>query len=108
MKTLKLVLVLAALSLASGCATEEFVKKQTDPLAARLTALEAKVAGIENRLDHMPTKAELTDADRALLQEAKDSAAKAAASARQAEAAAQEAQNAAKKSAKLFELEQKK
>jgi len=108
MKTAKLLLMLAVVSLASGCATEEFVKKQTDPLAARLSALESRVAGVENTLNQMPKKAELSDADRALLQEAVESARKAAASAQQAADAAREAQMAAQKSTKVFELQQKK
>ena len=115
MKRLSLLLLSAPLLLASGCATENYVRMQTAPLADRLTALEQKVAGIETKLNKPTPAAGLTDADKALLNEARDMALKAkgsadqaAASAKDAEAAAKQADLAAKKGAKMFELEQKK
>ncbi|HEX9024506.1 MAG TPA: hypothetical protein VF799_11780 [Geobacteraceae bacterium] len=110
-KALFLVMSLALL-IASGCATEGYVKDQLDPLCKRVSDLEAKVAGIESRLNQMPTSAGMSEADKAALQKAdesaKESAAKAEDAAKRAEAAAKEAELAAKKGAKLLELEQKK
>jgi len=120
----KLVVILGAILLMNlaGCATEEYVRTQTDPLADRITKLEAAVSA-----------GAMTDADRAALKQAgdksqqaldkanslegdvKQSAQKAEEAATRAENAAKEAQQAAtsaqqsvKKSEKIFKLEQKK
>ncbi|BDV41143.1 hypothetical protein GURASL_00660 [Geotalea uraniireducens] len=113
---------LMVLLLTSGCATQEFVKSQTDPLAERLGKLEQKVNDLEG-------KAGLSDADKAAIKAADDkaqqaldaanklsvdtqkaeaAAQRAEAAADRAEAAAQQAQHEEKKSEKLFKLEQKK
>jgi hypothetical protein len=116
MKKLSLLGIALVMLLASGCATEEFVKKQTDPLADRLTNLESKIGGMETKLDQIPA------ADKAMLektgemaQKAQNSADAADASAKKAEASAKDADNSAKESqlnaqkcTKMFELEQKK
>jgi hypothetical protein len=108
--------------LISGCATEEFVRKQTDPLAERLTALESRIGGIENKLKQPAAPAELSPADKAMLEKTSDTAQKAQnnadradASAQKAEAFAKDAENSAKdaqlnakKCEKMFELHQKK
>ncbi len=112
MKRLLLLGLSTAFLITAGCATEGYVKEQIDPLNKRVSDLEGKVAGIESRLDKMPTSAGLSAADKAMLQKAdesaKENAAKADAAANRAEAAAKEAESAAKKGAKLLELEQKK
>jgi uncharacterized membrane protein len=82
----------------TGCATEEFVRSQTDPLSERIGKLETRM----NALEGLAAKGfNLTDTDKALLRQALDAAKK-------AEEAAKAAENAEKKSEKLFRLEQKK
>lgn len=110
--------VLAVFSL-SGCATEDYVRSQVNPLAERLGKLESKVSQING----------MTDADKAAIKQANDKSQqaldaanqvsgnvqKAEAAAARAEKAAKDAENAAgeaqqmeKKSEKIFKLEQKK
>jgi len=43
-----------------GCATKEYVKEQVDPLADRISKLEAKIADIESQQGKM--SAEVADA----------------------------------------------
>ena len=104
---------------ASGCATEGYVKEQVDMVCKRVSDLEAKVNGLEDRMNKMPTTLPMNEQDKAMLdkalQDAKASAAnadaaagKADAAASRAEAAAGRAEQAAKKGSKLLELEQKK
>lgn len=100
----------------SGCATEEYVRSQTDPLADHVGKLETRV----NALEGMCGKpASLSDSDKAMIQQAIDKAQQAldatnrlSADIKRAEEAAKNAEEAAKKaehkSEKLFKLEQKK
>ena len=121
----KIVGLLGAFVLVSltGCATQEYVRSQVDPLAERLGKLEAQVSQLGG----------MTDADKAAIKNANDKAqqaldeanrlagevkgvdekAEAAAgraekAAKEAELAAKEAQQMEKKSEKIFDLEQKK
>jgi hypothetical protein len=89
----------------TGCATEEYVRSQTDPLADRIGKLETRVNALEGTV---AKGVNLTEADKALLQQALDAANRASADARRAEEAAKAAEKAEKKSEKLFQLEQKK
>ena len=101
--------VLAFALLVAGCATDASVKKQIDPLGARLTAIEQQQAAIQAKLDAQTTElqalrglapdAAATARQEAALKDAQQSAKDAAAAAERAEAAAQ-------KSAKAFELSQ--
>ncbi len=86
--------------LVAGCATESSVKKQIDPLADRVTALEKAQASTNAKLDAQ--QAELA----ALKRNASDASARADQSAKEAAAAADRAEAAAQKSAKAFELSQ--
>ncbi len=115
----RLLLGLVLTLLTAGCATEEYVREQTMPLNRKLNDLDARLAGIENRLSQMPTMSEMVAGNKAVLEKAgdmnKESAARADAAATRAEAAAKtaetaagEAKAAAEKGAKLLELEQKK
>jgi hypothetical protein len=89
----------------TGCATEEYVRSQTDPLADRMDKLETRVKSLEGTI---AMGVILKEADKALLQQALDAANRASADARRAEEAAKAAEKAEKKSEKLFQLEQKK
>ena len=109
-----------------GCATHDFVRTQTDPLADRLSKLESTVSQLSAASD--ANKAALAQvngkAQQALdlanktsseVRSAKNDADKAEAAALRAENAAKEAEQAAKesqqmerKSEKIFKLEQKK
>lgn len=101
--------VLAFALLVAGCATDASVKKQLDPLAARLTAVEQQQAATQAKLDAQATELQALHAraadpaaaarQEAALQDAQQAAKDARAAAEQAEAAAQ-------KSAKAFELSQ--
>ncbi len=123
----KLLLMGLALALLTpGCVTKEYVRMETAPLNTRLNDLDAKLAGIENRLSQMPTASEMVAGNKTVLEKAgemnKNNAAKAEAAANSAEAAATraetaaktaetaagEAQRSAEKGAKLLELQQKK
>lgn len=115
--------------LLSGCATEEYVRQQTSPLAERLGALETRTLTIEGRLNQLSGRPALTTDDRASIDSAREMAqkaldrtdslsadlkqmgsdvARAEAAARRAEAAAEKAGRAEKGARKAFELEQKK
>lgn len=126
MKKLIGIIGVIALFNLSGCATKGYVKSQVDPLADRITTLEAMVSKLGGT----------ADADKAAIKQANDKAqqaldasarlagdvAKADNDAKRAEAAAARAENAAKdaeraaneaqqmekKSEKIFKLEQKK
>ena len=103
----------------AGCATQEYVRTQVDPMAERLGKLEAKVSQLNG----------MTEADKAAIKQANDKSqqaldvankvaadvkkadndvAKAEAAAARAEQAAKESQQMEKKSEKIFKLEQKK
>ena len=86
--------------LVAGCATESSVKKQIDPLADRVTALEKAQASTNAKLDAQ--QAELA----ALKTKSSDASARADQSAKEAAAAADRADAAAQKATKAFELGQ--
>ncbi len=129
MRKLAFVILPVALLVAAGCATKEYVKTQTDPLSERLGRIESRLNAIDAKLAQPPKEAELSQADRAALEEAKATAkkaldaaskaeadaakaagdaAKAEAAAKRAEDAAAAAEKAAAKAEKMFRLEQKK
>lgn len=103
----------------TGCATQEYVRSQTEPLADSIGKLENKVNGLEAK-EAQPAK--LSDADRAMIRDADAKAQKAldelnslsaevkkaSEDAKKAQEAAKDAETAEKKSEKLFKLEQKK
>jgi len=102
MKKTGIFMVLLCAAALSGCATESFVKEQTDPLNARLCTLEAKVGALENRANDMDGKITTLSSDVAAnKQAAADAAAK-------ADAASQKADDCAARCGKAFELGQKK
>ncbi len=78
------------LALSYGCATQDYVKQQIEPLSKRISKLDAE-------LEHAGREAAKT---RAMAQEA-------AKSAQRAEAIAERAEAAAKKTSKAFELQPK-
>jgi DNA repair exonuclease SbcCD ATPase subunit len=119
MKKVVLLVISFLLLLSFGCATQEYVKQQIDPLIDRISKLEARVAAIESRLSGLEGKIAGIDEAKKEAREAKtlaqeamktalDCCDKAEAAAKRAEAAADRAENAAKKCAKAFELQQKK
>jgi hypothetical protein len=98
MKRIAVMMVLGLLG--AGCATNASVKKEVDPLAARLTALEQKQAATEAKLADMSAKQDAQTADiQAMRKEVADS------TAASREAAAR-AETAAAQSTKAFELMQ--
>ena len=119
MKKLILGLCATALLMTSGCATEEYLKKQVDPLADRLAKVESRLDAMDKKLNQ---PAALDPADKAALQDALTTAKKALDTANKAEAearnanaaatkaeeAANDAEKAARKTEKIFKLEQKK
>jgi hypothetical protein len=93
-------MAMALALLAAGCATSSSVKKEVDPLAARITALEQKQAATDEKLAQMSAKEDAQAADiQALRKEVADSTAATQDALTRAEAAAQ-------KSTKAFELMQ--
>ncbi len=119
MKRLAFVMgVMAVLGL-SGCATEEYVRSQTDPLAQRISKLEAaqaqQAAAIKQADDKAQQALNAANKVAADFQGAQEDVKKAEAAAMRAENAAQEAAKSAdaakqmaQKSEKIFKLEQKK
>ena len=105
--------------LASGCATEDYVQRQLNPLACRIDIIEAKttdmerrlnlletrVSTLETRVEALPTSIELNPADRALLT---DAVTRAEAAANNAQNAAAAAEQASQRATRAFELGQKK
>jgi len=103
----------------TGCATQEYVRSQTEPLADRLGKLENRVDALDAKVAK-PTG--LSDADKAMIRDADAKAQKAldemnrlssevataTEEARKAQEAAKAAETAEQKSEKLFKLEQKK
>ena len=110
---------LLVLSITGGCATQDYVRSQVDPLAERIGKLESDMKKLN----------EMAGADKAAIQQAngkaqqaldasrmatdnamkaETAAAKAEKAAKDAESAAREAQQMEKKSEKIFQLEQKK
>jgi hypothetical protein len=120
----KIVGILGAILLLNltGCATEDYVRTQVDPLTERVNKLEAAVnAGSMTDADRVAIKQandksqQAIDKANALEGDVKQSAQKADEAATRAENAAKEAEQAAnnaqqsvKKSEKIFKLEQKK
>jgi len=98
MKRIAMATALALLG--AGCATSSSVKKEIDPLAARITALEQKQAATDEKLAQMSAKQGAQTAEiQALRKEVADSTAATHDAVMRAEAAAQ-------KSTKAFELMQ--
>lgn len=95
--------VLAFVFLAAGCATDASVKKQIDPLADRISALEHQQAGINSKLDAQNAELQGLRKD---VGDANAAAARAQEAANQASAAAARAETAADKASKAFELSQ--
>lgn len=100
-ETMRRIAMATALALlGAGCATSSSVKKEIDPLAARITALEQKQAATDEKLAQMRAKEDAQAADiQALRKEVADSTAATQDALVRAEAAAQ-------KSTKAFELMQ--
>lgn len=124
----KNVVILGAVLLASltGCATQEYVKTQVDPLADRLGKLEATVSQLngtteankaaiaqandkaQQALDAVnKVSGEVKKADSDAMK-AEDAAMRAEKAAKDAEQAANDAKRLENKSEKIFKLEQKK
>jgi len=108
MMTRMLGVVVLAL-LASGCATNASVKKETDPLNTRLTAVESQLAEMNKKLDSQMNSqsADLQNAQKTLadMNAAAQTAQQAAAD---AQAAATRAEAAAEKADKAFQVGQRK
>jgi len=100
-ETMRRIAMATALALlGAGCATSSSVKKEIDPFAARITALEQKQAATDEKLAQMRAKEDAQAADiQALRKEVADSTAATQDALVRAEAAAQ-------KSTKAFELMQ--
>ena len=119
MKRIAILVGVLALTGLSGCATEEYVRTQTDPLAQRITKLEAMAAD-----QAVATKQASEKAQQALdaankvgadfkgaqqdVKKAEDAAMRAENAAKEAAQSAESASQMAKKSEKIFKLEQKK
>jgi outer membrane murein-binding lipoprotein Lpp len=124
----KMVVILGAVMLAglTGCATQEYVRTQVDPVADRLGKLEAKVSQLNGMVEankaaiaqandkaqqaleaanKVAGEVKKTDSD---AMKAEDAAMRAEKAAKDAEQAANEARQLANKSEKIFKLEQKK
>src|SRR4030043_1744314 len=56
MKKVVLLVISFLLLLSFGCATQEYVKQQIDPLIDRISKLEARVAAIESRISGLEGK----------------------------------------------------
>src|SRR5574342_797109 len=129
MKKVALVIASVVLLFATGCATKGDVKSQVDPLSDRIGRVEARLNAIEAKPNQPMKPAELSESDRAALEEAKTMATKATAlankaeseatraggnadraeaAAKKAEDAASAAEKSAAKAEKIFRLEQKK
>ncbi len=119
MKKIATLLGIVTLMSLTGCATQEYVRSQTEPLADRIGKLENRVDALDAKVAK-PTG--LSDADKAMIRDADAKAQKAldelnslsvevkkaSEDARKAQEAAKDAETAEKKSEKLFKLEQKK
>jgi len=104
MMTRMLGVVVLAL-LATGCATNGSVKKQVDPLATRLTAVESQLADMNRKLDSQAVDLQTAQKTLAEMNAAAQPSQQAAAD---AQAAATRAEAAADKAAKAFEVGQRK
>lgn len=90
----KIIFLLATLSIlmiSYGCASKEYVKQQIDPLVDRISKLEAMAEGLKDCCGKADAAAQRAEA-----------------AAKEAQAAAKRAEAAAEKSAKSFDLHQKK
>jgi hypothetical protein len=122
MRKLAVVVVSAAVALATGCATKGHVRSQVDPLSERIGGIEARLDAIDSKLAELSREAELAKGDRAAIEEAKRMAQEAKAeaaragedsggslpAAERAEQAAKAAENAAARTERMFRLQQKK
>ncbi len=98
-RSLCLLAALAILMISSyGCASKEYVKQQIEPLVDRISKLEAATQSLKDCCGKADASAEKAEAAAKAAQDA----------AKSAEDAARSAQAAAAKSAKSFELQQKK
>jgi hypothetical protein len=102
-RTLAVVVVVGAL--ATGCATNGSVKERTDPLAARLTAVESQLAEMNKKVSVQAGDLETAQKN---LEEMKAASERAQQASTDAQAAAARAETAADKAAKAFELSQRK
>lgn len=102
MKRIILLIVAVLFVFSFGCATKDYVKQQIDPLADRISKLEAKTVQHDGQI--AAAAKEAADAKRIAI----DCCEKADSAAKRAEAAAQRAEAAAEKAAKAFKLGQKK
>ncbi|GLI37470.1 hypothetical protein KI811_12825 [Geobacter hydrogenophilus] len=137
MKRIVTAAVIPFLALTAGCATKTFVQEQTAPLSDRINGLEKRLNTIEAQVADLAKRPVVTPADldavkrenadardqiqqaaqnaqksaeaaSAAATRAETAASKAEAAATKAEGAAQQAEQSAGKSAKAFELQQKK
>lgn len=137
MKRIVTAAVIPFLALTAGCATKTFVQEQTAPLSDRISGLEKRLTTIEAQVSDLSKRPVVSTADldaakresadaRTQAQQAAQGAQKSAedaagaatraetaatkadAAATKAEGAAQQAEQSAGKSAKAFELQQKK
>jgi len=126
MKTIVVILGVMALAGLSGCATEEYVRSQVNPLAERIGKLEAaaKASSMTDADQATAIKQANDKAQQALdaankaagavssaqqdVQKAEAAAARAEKAATEAAMSAENAKQMAKKSEKIFNLEQKK
>jgi len=115
-----MLLMSLVLVISYGCASKDYVRQQTDPLADRISRLEAASRDSSTQLGERVTKLEAgcsaakAEADKAArdaaeaLQTAKESRNQGDIAADRAEAAARRSEAAAKKAEKAFELHQRK
>lgn len=130
MKRIVTAAVIPFLALTAGCATKTFVQEQTAPLSDRISGLEKRLNTIEAQVADLAKRPVVSTADldavkresadaRTQAQQAAQGAQKSAedaaaaatraeTAATKAEGAAQQAEQSAGKSAKAFELQQKK
>ena len=112
-------LALVTVLIAFGCASQDYVKQQIEPLVDRISKLEARVSALETKvaaLEGLGAEADAAKKDaadaKALAEEAmkccKDNMGNGNEAVRKAEAAAERAEAAAAKCQKAFELQQKK
>lgn len=120
----KLAAMLGAILLLSltGCATEDYVRTQVDPLTERVNKLETVVnTGLMTDADRAAIKQATDKSQQAMdkvnalegdvkqsAQKADEAAARAENAAKEAQASADSAHQSVKKSEKIFKLEQKK
>jgi septal ring factor EnvC (AmiA/AmiB activator) len=103
----RLALVICFGLLAAGCATNKAVKKEIDPLAERLTAVERQQATADAKVGQMSAKIDAQTAEiQALRKDVADSTAASREAQQSLHDATMRAETAAQKSTKAFELMQ--